>query len=87
MNEEEVQSWSPLLVVQFFVGMDFQESELNYKSYVWQYSNIALTSCIPIASCERNVSLFKITTMSQLRLNGKAMLFIKNQLANKLNFY
>lgn len=50
-------------------------------------TTVVLTSCIPIASCERNVSLFKITTMRQLRLNGKAMLFIKNQFANKLNIY
>lgn len=29
IHEEEVKSWSPLLVVQFIVGMDFHESLPN----------------------------------------------------------
>jgi len=85
---DEAKKWSALQMLSFVVKMDFQESVPN----LYFALKIFLTVCISIASCERSFSKLKLiknylrSTMSQVRLNGLAMLSIENAVAKKVNF-
>lgn len=77
IHEEEVKSWSPLLVVQFIVGMS------QCQTYVG--SRLVVTEVFLYFKYSQTI--ISRSKMSQLRLNGKATVFIENQFANKLNFH
>jgi hypothetical protein len=88
INKEQVEKWLTLQVLQFVVSMDFLESVTNLCLAL----KLFLTICISVATCERNFSKLKIvknylrSMMSQMRLNGLAILSTENQLAMQINF-
>jgi hypothetical protein len=83
-----MEKWSTLQVLQFIVSMNFPESVPNLCLAL----KLFLTICISVATCERSFSKLKIvknylrSMMSQIRLNGLAILSIKNQLVMQINF-
>uniref|UniRef100_A0A1B6DAI5 TTF-type domain-containing protein n=1 Tax=Clastoptera arizonana TaxID=38151 RepID=A0A1B6DAI5_9HEMI len=88
ISSKSTASWSTLRLLQFIVEMDFEES----IPHLCLALKLFLTICVSVSTCERSFSKLKLiknylrSTMSQVRLNGLAMLSVERELASKINF-